>query len=143
MSTCPICQKHTAPIETAISEGEHAVLVHYPTSESEPMAYKGHLMIEVRRHVTSFGELDEAEASEVGVMIAKASRLLTKELGAEHVYVFTIGHLVPHLHIHVVPRYQGTPERFWGGKQVSEWPGAPMLNDAAVLKLSGVLQSRL
>lgn len=139
MTACPICEKHQAPIETAIIEGEYAVLVHYPTSAAEPKAYKGHLMVEMRRHVTNFGELDEAEAAEVGVLIAKASRLLTHELGAEHVYVFTIGHLVPHLHIHVVARYPETPEQYWGGKQVSEWPGAPMLDFASVLSLATLL----
>lgn len=123
-----------------IAEEEHSILVHYPTSDTEPGAYKGHLMVEVRRHVTSFGELSDAEAAEVGAAIAKASRLLTEDLGAEHVYVFTIGHLVPHLHIHVIARYPGTPEQYWGGKQVSEWPEAPLIGQAAVSELALRLQ---
>jgi len=136
MKPCPICEKHKTPIDSMITEGEHSILVHYPVSEAEPQAYKGHLMVEVRRHVTSFGELSGAEAAEVGVTIAKASRLLTEELGAEHVYVFTIGHLVPHLHIHVVARYPGTPEEYWGGKRLAEWPGAPLISEAAVRELA-------
>ena len=135
MSTCLICEKHKAPVATLLVEAEHSLLVHYPTSAAEPKAYKGHLMVEVKRHVTTFGELSDAAAAEVGATIAQASRILTEELGAEHVYVFTIGHLVPHLHIHVVARYPNTPKEYWGGKQVSEWPEAPMLDDAGVTEL--------
>lgn len=140
-NSCPICIKHRTPIDSLITESENLLLVHYPVSVQEPAAYRGHLMVEVRRHITSFGELQEAEAAEVGVTIARATRLLTGQLGAEHVYVFTIGHLVPHLHIHIVPRYPGTPEEFWGGKQVSNWPGAPLLNESEVVTLARSLRS--
>lgn len=140
MIPCPICEKHTAPLDSQIQKGAHATLVHYPTSDLEPRAYKGHLMIELHRHVTSPAELSDSEAGEVGVMIASASRMLVHKLGAEHVYVFTIGHLVPHLHFHIVPRYEGTPEQFWGGKQVSEWPDAPMLNAQEVGELARSLR---
>ncbi|MBL4771758.1 MAG: HIT family protein [Planctomycetes bacterium] len=136
MTACPICEKHTTPIDTQIHRGEHAALVHYPVSEAEPKAYKGHLMVELHRHVTSFGELTDAEAAEVGVIIARGVRLLTDQLGAEHTYVFSIGHLVPHLHIHLVARYPGTPEEFWDGKKLSTWPEAPMLDHAQVLALA-------
>jgi diadenosine tetraphosphate (Ap4A) HIT family hydrolase len=35
-----------------------------------------------------------------------------------------LGDAVPHLHIHVVPRYPGTPREHWGVR-VGEWQGAP------------------
>lgn len=43
--------------------------------------------------------------------------------GAEHVYAAVFGNAVPHLHVHLLPRFPGTPRRYWG-LQVDEWPGA-------------------
>jgi diadenosine tetraphosphate (Ap4A) HIT family hydrolase len=41
-----------------------------------------------------------------------------------HIYSFVMGDHVPHLHVHLVPRYPGTPREYWGVR-VSEWPNAP------------------
>ena len=43
--------------------------------------------------------------------------------GAEHVYSAVIGHAVPHLHVHLLPRYPGTPREFWW-QRLDEWPDA-------------------
>lgn len=43
---------------------------------------------------------------------------------AEHVYEFVLGDNVPHFHVHIVPRYPGTPREYWGTR-VDEWPDAP------------------
>jgi histidine triad (HIT) family protein len=46
--------------------------------------------------------------------VARTARALKAVVGAEHVYSFVLGHHVPHLHIHVLPRYPGAPREFWG-----------------------------
>jgi histidine triad (HIT) family protein len=49
-------------------------------------------------------------------------RALVTEAGAEHVYSAVVGHRVAHLHVHLIPRYPGTPaELEW--HQVTDWPG--------------------
>ena len=57
----------------------------------------------------------------------KLVRLLPdwKPLGsfAEHVYAMVIGDQVDHLHVHLLPRYPGTPREYWWD-QVDEWPAA-------------------
>jgi hypothetical protein len=46
-----------------------------------------------------------------------------KVIGAERVYVATIGHGIDHLHLQLLPRGPGTPEEIpWHG--VDEWAGA-------------------
>ena len=50
---------------------------------------------------------------------------LSRARGAEHVYVFVLGHHVAHLHVWVVPRYPGTPREYWG-LQLFEWPPRPL-----------------
>jgi len=86
--------------------------------------YLGYLMIEPKRHVTGLGELTDQEAAAMGVLANNLARSLKEREGAEHVYSFVLGHDVPHLHIHLVPRYPGTPADYWGVR-VGQWPDAP------------------
>jgi diadenosine tetraphosphate (Ap4A) HIT family hydrolase len=85
--------------------------------------YLGYLMVEPKRHVTGLGELTDQEAAGVGMLINNLAAALKDSEGAEHVYSFVLGHDVPHLHIHLVPRYPGTPRGYWG-VQVGNWPDA-------------------
>jgi diadenosine tetraphosphate (Ap4A) HIT family hydrolase len=86
--------------------------------------YLGYLMIEPKRHVAGLGELTDEEAAALGMLANRLARALKDSEGAEHVYSFVLGHDVPHLHIHLVPRYPGTPDEFWGVR-VGQWPDAP------------------
>lgn len=86
--------------------------------------YLGYLIVEPKRHVTGLGDLNNDEAAAVGVLVNNLARSLKDSEGAEHVYSFVLGHDVAHLHIHLVPRYPGTPRDYWGVR-VDEWPEAP------------------
>jgi histidine triad (HIT) family protein len=59
----------------------------------------------------------------VGWWCTRASQALREVAGAEHVYAAVIGDGVPHLHVHLLPRYPGTPREYWWTK-VDEWPQA-------------------
>jgi histidine triad (HIT) family protein len=59
----------------------------------------------------------------MGWWCARASRALRDVPGAEHVYAAVFGDGVPHLHVHLLPRYPGTPREYWG-IHVDEWPQA-------------------
>jgi histidine triad (HIT) family protein len=48
---------------------------------------------------------------------------LREAAGAEHVYAQVIGDGVPHLHVHLVARYPGTPREYWW-QRIKEWPDA-------------------
>jgi histidine triad (HIT) family protein len=126
---CFICRKHRG--ETAfshlekIAENDLALLYHAPLEKQpEPSIYLGHLIVESRRHTTGWDQLTEKEAAAIGQMISRAARALKSLVQAEHIYVFGIGHNVPHLHVHVIPRYPGTPQEYWGIR-VTEWDTAP------------------
>ena len=81
-------------------------------------------MVEPRRHTPGLAELTDEEAQALGLLVARLSRALKESEGAEHVYAFVLGDRVPHLHVHLVPRYPGAPPEYWGVR-VDEWPGAP------------------
>lgn len=141
--SCFICDRQASADPTRLTESEHAVLLHYPCDENTPNVYRGHMFVEPKRHVTVFGELNDDEAAEVGRLMAAGSRLLTGTLGAEHVYVFSIQHMVPHVHIHLVPRYPGTPQEFWGGTNLAKWEAAPMIDGVEVESLVTELRAAL
>ncbi|WP_172383135.1 HIT family protein [Streptomyces sp. MNP-20] len=95
---------------------------HSPGRSGE--VYLGHLLVEPRRHAAGLADLTDAESQRVGHWCARAARALREAGGAEHVYAAVIGDNVPHLHVHLLPRYPGTPRAYWWSR-VDEWPEAP------------------
>lgn len=131
---CFVCKKHQdikSFIGEIIAERGGLLLTHFPDVESEK-ATKGHLIIETKRHIRDLFELNDEEAFALGGMIRSAVQAI-RVLGAEHVYMFRINDKVAHLHIHLVPRYPGTPKEYWGTK-ILEWP------DRETIKLPQIQQ---
>ena len=93
-----------------------------PGRDGHPV-YLGHLLVEPRRHAPGLPDLTRAEAERVGWWCTAASQALRVGAGAEHVYAMVIGDQVDHLHVHLLPRYPGTPREYWWD-QVDEWPAA-------------------
>jgi diadenosine tetraphosphate (Ap4A) HIT family hydrolase len=125
---CLVCRKHAgepAPPGGPILADELVVASHVFDLEGtgEP-AYLGHLVVEPRRHVPGLGDLTDDEAAAVGRTLAALARALVATEGAEHVYSAVMGHHVAHLHVHLFPRYPGTPREYWF-LRVDEWPDAP------------------
>ena len=134
---CYVCRKHrgeTATPGVPVYESELLVAGHADFPPGEQGAYLGHLMVEPRRHAPGLAELAGAEAQALGLLVARLSRALKEREGAEHVYAFVLGDRVPHLHVHLVPRYPGAPPEY-RGVHVDEWPDAPRGDDVAVTAL--------
>jgi histidine triad (HIT) family protein len=122
---CLLCRKQRGEVPIPggwIYENEFLTVCHmsYPTSGPDQI-YPGYLLIENKRHVPGLAELTDEEAQAIGPRLARA---LKECEGVEHMYEFVFGHDVPHLHIHLVPRYPGTPREYWR-MRVDEWPAAP------------------
>jgi diadenosine tetraphosphate (Ap4A) HIT family hydrolase len=115
--SCLVCRKHVGEItipDGAVYEDNLVYAGHAAIPKGHTTAYLGSLMVEPKRHISGLADLTEEEAKNVGLLIAHLSRALKTSEGAEHVYMFVLGHAVPHLHIWVVPRYPGTPREYWG-----------------------------
>ena len=143
MNECLICEKHKNFPVPVIAEGKYCYLVHYQTSPETPKMYKGHLFIETKKHCSTYAQLTDEEAQEVGLMIQKGSKALTSVLKPEHLYTLNLGHMVDHLHIHLIPRYAGTPEEYWGGLNLHNWPEAPLIGKEEIEKLSVELKNTI
>ena len=134
---CLVCRKHRGEIACpggAIYEDDRVFAGHTFIPDGQASTYLGSLVVEPKRHVPGLADLTDGEAQAIGLLVARLSRALKGVEGAEHVYLFVLGHQVAHLHVFVVPRYPGTPREYWG-MRVDEWPGAPRggLADIAAL----------
>lgn len=125
---CFICRKHKG-LELvpggSVYEDELVFSGHSWSASDQKTPYLGGFIVEPKRHLPGWAELNDKEAETIGRVIRDVSKALKKSVGAEHVYVFVIGHNIPHFHVWVVPRYPNTPREFWGFK-VFEWPDRPV-----------------
>jgi histidine triad (HIT) family protein len=125
--SCFICDKHRQgqSAEGGIIFEDDLVYAGHVYRVDGRDAYLGYLMAEPKRHVVGLGALTAEEAGALGRLVNDLALALQESEGAEHVYSFVFGDgAVQHLHIHVVPRYPGTPSDF-RGVRVTEWPEAP------------------
>ncbi len=122
---CFICQKHRGEVNIpggAIYEDHIVYAGHIRTDQGS--TYLGYLIAELKRHAPGLAEQTNEEAQALGLLVARLSRALKASEGAEHVYLFVFGDHASHLHMHIVPRYPGTPRAYWGTR-IDEWPEAP------------------
>ena len=101
---CPFC---TLPGSRIIEENEHAVLIldGFPVSP-------GHSLVIPKRHVGSFFEITDIERAALFKLLERAKALVS-DLHQPDGFNIGIndgaaaGQTVPHLHIHLIPRYDG------------------------------------
>lgn len=65
------------------------------------------------RHLTRIDELSNAEWAAFADDLGAAERAVYRAFKPDHMNVATLGSLVPHLHWHIIPRYENDPR--WGG----------------------------
>jgi histidine triad (HIT) family protein len=149
-SECFVCQKHRDRVRLMpagpVAEDELVVVSHIMTPDvvgrDGTDAYLGHLFVEPKRHAPGLADLTDAEARSVGWWSTRASRALRDVAGAEHVYAAVFGDAVPHLHIHLLARFPGTPREYWGIR-VNEWPDARRGSAADIAELVARLREFL
>lgn len=101
---CPFC---TLPFGRIVEENEHAVCIRdgYPVS-------RGHSLVMPKRHIGSFFETSEPERSALMALLDNARHALDLEFHPDGYNIgindgAAAGQTVPHLHIHLIPRYMG------------------------------------
>jgi diadenosine tetraphosphate (Ap4A) HIT family hydrolase len=143
--SCFVCQKHKGEISLpggALLEDDLIYVGHAWSIEEDEAILLGALIVEPKRHVASWAELSDREAARLGQTIRDVSRALKEGEGAEHIYVFVLGHHVAHLHVWVVPRFPNTPSEYWGFK-IFEWPERRVGNWEDVTALCSRLRRKI
>lgn len=110
--TCPFC---TLPADRIVLSDAHALVIRdgFPVSP-------GHTLVIPRRHVGSFFETTADERASLLRLLDEAQRALAAEFKPDAWNIGindgpAAGQTVPHLHIHLVPRYAGDREDPRGG----------------------------
>lgn len=110
--TCPFC---TLPLERIVEENQHAIWIYdgFPVSA-------GHSLIIPKRHVGSFFEVTVGERLAMLELLDKAKATVTQELCPDAFNIgindgAAAGQTVPHLHMHLIPRYNGDVSDARGG----------------------------
>jgi diadenosine tetraphosphate (Ap4A) HIT family hydrolase len=109
---CPFC---SLTAERVVQDSEHAVVIRdgFPVSP-------GHTLIIVKRHVASFFEVTDAERVDLMSLLAAARNDLDRQFDPAGYNIgindgAAAGQTVPHLHIHLIPRYPGDRDDPRGG----------------------------
>ena len=104
MTTCPFC---TLPAERIVHTSQHCVIIRdgYPITP-------GHTLIIPRRHVASFFNLTADEKLDLLGLLEIAKADVDAEFKPDSYNIGVndgpaAGQTVPHLHIHLIPRYTG------------------------------------
>jgi diadenosine tetraphosphate (Ap4A) HIT family hydrolase len=119
---CAVVSGATRPVGGILARAPGLVL----HGVAGPSPVPGWVVISSERHVRGLYDLDEPTARELGALTARVMRAQRQALGAEHAYAFAIGDVLRHFHLHLVPRFPGTPRHLWG-RAVFEAPASEHL----------------
>ena len=138
---CFVCEKQASggAAEGGVLYEDDLVYAGHLHTMGAPAVYRGYLVVEPRRHVPGLGDLTDDEAAALGRVVNRAARALKVCAGADHVFAFVYGTAVPHLHVHLAPRYPGTPREYWGPR-IREWPEAPTVDPGSMRDLVAELR---
>jgi diadenosine tetraphosphate (Ap4A) HIT family hydrolase len=110
--SCPFCEP---PRERIVAEDELSLTIRdgYPVSP-------GHTLVLPRRHIGSLFEATEAERRALWEALGRARAALERELRPDGYNLgindgAAAGQTVMHLHVHLIPRYQGDSDDPRGG----------------------------
>ncbi len=109
---CPFC---TLPPERIIDSNDLALVIRdgYPVSP-------GHTLVIPKWHIGSWFEITPEEQSAMLDLLGRAKAVLEEEFKPDGYNIGindgpTAGQTVPHLHMHLIPRYKGDLEDPRGG----------------------------
>jgi len=108
--SCPFCHPDSVLLENDLA---------YVIRDSNPVN-PGHLLIIPKRHVADFFLTTEAEKAAMLLLLDMAKRHLNDKHAPAGYNIGinvgeTAGQTIPHVHLHLIPRYHGDTENPRGG----------------------------
>ncbi|QIK80122.1 HIT family protein [Sphingomonas piscis] len=123
----PTIEKFGYPT-TLIKAYEHWVVLARPAQVT-----LGSLILAARSPATAYSHLPVSAFAEQAQVVAEIERALAAFSGYEKINYLMLMMVDPHVHYHIIPRYEG--ERSWDGLTLKDagWPGVPDLKNAVAL----------
>ncbi len=104
MASCTFCEQR------ALSDHDDAFLIHrYPLSDlrvGQHQYFKGYCVLVLRDHVVEPTDLDPKDQVQFFQELSTASSLLQKTFSPYKMNYACYGNVVPHMHWHLIPRYE-------------------------------------
>lgn len=112
-NTCPFCPPYTDKEILHETKSAFAVYDKFPVND-------GHVLIIPKRHCSDYFELTHAEQSECWSMINPVKQILEEKYKPDGFNIGinineAAGQTVPHVHLHLIPRYKGDVAEPEGG----------------------------
>ena len=113
---------------TLIRDYRHWVVLLRPTQPT-----LGSLVLAAKADATAFGDLPPEAHAELATITKEIETALSGAMRYQKLNYLMLMMVDPHVHFHVIPRYEG--EREQGGISVTDtgWPGPPALGQAVAL----------
>ncbi len=114
---------------TLVCEFDHWVALARPAQPT-----LGSLVLAAKSDVTAFGDLPAEAHAELKQATAAIEGALTRAVGFDRLNYLMLMMVDPHVHFHVIPRYEDTRE--WNGREFVDvgWPKVPDLGHAVALE---------
>ena len=114
---------------TLVREFAHWVVLARPAQPT-----LGSLVVAAKSDATAFGDLPGEVHAELKQVTAAIEAALANAVGYSKLNYLMLMMVDPHVHFHVIPRYEGSRE--WGGREFVDvgWPKVPDLGHAVALE---------
>lgn len=104
-------------------------------------SHKGRSILALNDHKKELYECDEQERNDYMADLAKASAAVKKLWGCTKINLGSYGDTNPHLHFHIVPKYEGQIE--FGGTFAMNLPEPTILSDEEYAEMIAALKAEL
>lgn len=118
---------------TLVREYRHWVLLIRPAQVTA-----GSLILAAKGDSTAYGALPVEAFTEQGLIVAEIEKKLCDVVNMDKINYLMLMMVDPHVHFHIIPRYQGT--RSFAGLALTDhgWPGPPDLKSALELNSTAI-----
>lgn len=122
---------------TLVRELEHWVILVRPAQPT-----LGSLVLAAKSEALSFADLPQAAHTELKQATTMIEAMLHAFVGYDRINYLMLMMVDPHVHFHVIPRYEGARE--WAEMAFVDagWPGPPQLGAAVTLGDEGIAALR-
>lgn len=113
---------------TLLKEWDHWLLLLRPAQPT-----LGSCILAAKSDATAFGDLAAEAHAELATITKEIETTLGKAVGYTKINYLMLMMVDPHVHFHVIPRYDGSRE--WEGTDFTDagWPAVPQLGSAVTL----------